>query len=544
LFSVPTSAQTLTPIVNFNGANGQNPEAALVQGTDGNFYGTTYYGGANNSCTNGCGTVFKITPLGKLTTLHSFDGTDGANPYGPLILGTNGNLYGTTYSGGAHDNCTLGAGCGTVFKITLGGNLTVLHSFDGTDGGIPIAGLIQAIDGNFYGTTSAGGTSDFGTVFKITSTGKLTTLHSFNGNDGEGPVGGLVQGTDGDFYDTAGSGGPNPCGFVGSCGTVFKITPAGTLTVLHNFDGTDGDTPFAGLIQAVDGNFYGTTYQGGTDDTCFGGGCGNIFEMTPAGKLTSLHSFDGTDGQYPSAVLAQATDGKFYGTTLLGGSKGDGTIFKITAGGTLTSLHSFCSKADCADGASPSALMQGTSGKFYATTYSGGTDSLGTVFSLSVGLGPFVTFLPAARPIGQTVAILGQGFTGATGVFFSGTRANFTVQSDTYLTATVPAGSSTGKITVTETNGTLTSNKIFRVTPQIFSFSPTSAPPGTTVVIIGNGFLGTTEVVFSCGKSATFTVDSASQITAFIPAGAMNGPINVVTPGGHAGSVESFTVTE
>jgi len=217
--------------------------------------------------------------------------------------------------------------------------------------------------------------------------------------------------------------------------------------------------------------------------------------------LTTLHNFDGTDGVHPYGSLLQATNGTFYGTT------------------------SYCN-------------LFGTPGGCGCPTL-----GCGTVFSLSTDLGPFVTFLPAARPVGGVVEILGQGFTGATAVSFNGTAATFTVESDTYLTATVPAGATTGSITVTEPGGTLTSNKIFYVTPQIFSFSPTSGPAGTTVVISGNGFLGTTRVVFACGNAATFTVDSDTQITATVPASALTGAINVVTPGGHVGSTTGFTVT-
>jgi uncharacterized repeat protein (TIGR03803 family) len=322
---------------------------------------------------------------------------------------------------------------------------------------------------------------------------------------------------------------------------IFKITPGGEFTSLHIFDGTDGYDAYGGLIQATDGNLYGTTLLGGANDD------GTVFKITPGGTFTKLHNFNGTDGKWPQGVV-QATDGNLYGTTYYGGSKNDGTIFKITPDGALTTLHNF----DGTDGANPnSALLQATDGTFYGTTSDAyGTSSgdcptlgCGTVFSLAMGLGPFVSFLPAARPVGQVVEILGQGFTGATGVSFNGTAATFTVESDTYLTATVPPGATTGSITVSGPGGTLTSNKIFYVTPQIFSFTPTTGAAGTTVVITGDGFLGATRVVFACGNAATFTVDSDTQITATVPASALTGAINVVTPGGHVGSTTSFTVT-
>ena len=189
---------------------------------------------------------------------------------------TDGSFYGTTSAGGVH-------GYGTVFKITPAGRLTSLHSFESaTNGANPNAGLVQATDGNFYGTTSGGGVNGHGTVFKITTSGRLTTLHSFDSTDGAAPIAGLVQATDGNFYGTTSEGGIN------GYGTVFKLNPARRLTTLHNFDLTDGATRIAGLVQATDGNFYGTTYEGGAQaqhNNCvsiqFSNGCGTIFKITP-----------------------------------------------------------------------------------------------------------------------------------------------------------------------------------------------------------------------------------------------------------------------
>jgi uncharacterized repeat protein (TIGR03803 family) len=549
------SAQTFTTLVNFGSTNGAAPWGPLVLGTDGNFYGTTIEGGIN-----GRGTAFRVTAGGKLTVLYNFcaqpNCADGADPFAGLVQATNGTFYGTTSAGGGSNACEPFEGCGTAFEITSDGKLTTLHSFDGRDGAMPQARLVQASDGNFYSTTAGGGTGSglscqgCGTVFKITPSGALTTLHSFDYTDGLVPND-LVQASNGNFYGTTTYGGADDqsnCTQIGGCGTVFEITPSGALTTLHSFDFTDGIQPFDGLVQAANGNFYGTTSFGGANKG------GTAFEITSEGKLTTLHSFDGTDGAGPAGALLQAANGNFYGTTSLGGEpngNGYGTVFEITVEGKLTVLHSF----DYTHGSEPQAgLVQATSGRFYGTTPEGGVsnnpncnpdqnDGCGTVFSLSVGLAPFVTFAPAARPVGGVVEILGQGFTGATGVSFNGTAASFTVKSDTYLTATVPAGAATGFITVGEPSGTLTSNKIFRVTPQILSFSPTSGSDGATVVITGNSFTGATEVVFACGKKATFTVDSDTKITATVPAGAMTGDINVVTPGGHVGSATGFTVT-
>jgi uncharacterized repeat protein (TIGR03803 family) len=531
-----TPGPTFTNLFTFDGANGSYPQPSpLVQGIDGNFYGTTSGGGLYDSCMYGtCGTVFKITPDGTLITLHNFDGgTDGSGPMPGLVLATNGDFYGVNSNGGGGD--------GAAFKITAGGTLTTLLGFnDGADGGNPNSALIQATNGNLYGTDVNGGTHGDGAIFEMTPAGALTTLHDFDFTDGWDPQNApLVQAADGNLYGTTGGGGTS------SNGTVFRITPGGEFTSLHSFNGSDGSGPYGGLVQATDGNLYGTTESGGANND------GTFFKITPAGSVTTLHSFDGTDGSNYKGGLVQAADGNFYGSAFGGGANGYGTIFTITPDGTLTTLHNF----DGTDGAHPyGSLLQATNGTFYGTTsycdlY--GTPSgcgcptlgCGSVFSLSVGLGPFVSFLPATRPVGGVVQILGQGFTGATGVAFNGTAANFTVESDTYLKATVPAGATTGSITVTEPGGTLTSNKIFRVTPQISSFSPVSGPVGTTVVITGNSFTGATEVTFHDQKKATFTVDSDTQITATVPAGAITGVICVWTAGGNADNSTVFTVT-
>jgi uncharacterized repeat protein (TIGR03803 family) len=444
--AIALPAQTFTTLGNFDGTGGSGPNTALVQGADGNFYGTTLLGGTN--CPRfGCGTVFKATPSGTLTALHSFGGTDGSYATG-LVQGTDGNFYGTTANGGANNNCTNG--CGTVFKITRSGTLATLHSFDGTDGSGSYSGLIQGTDGNFYGITYYGGannncTDGCGTVFKITPAGALTTLHRFNGTDGSGPQAGLVQGTDGNFYGTTFYGGTQ------SIGTVFKITANGRLTTLHSFDGTDGACPYSGLVQGTDGNFYGTTEVGGTTNN------GTFFKITAQGALTSLHSFDNGDGASP-AGLVRGTDGNFYGTTQSGGMD-FGTVFKITPSGTLTTLHSF----DSTDGEDPqSAPVQATSGIFYGTTYSGGADGSGTVFGLSVGLSAFVKTNPTSGNVGTKVTILGNNLAGATSATFNGTTAAFKASS-TYITTTVPIGATTGTIKVVTPKKTLKSNVLFRV---------------------------------------------------------------------------------
>ena len=476
--ALASSAQIFKTVASFDGANGATAYAGLVQATDGNFWGTTYNGGTNNSdcAPSGCGTAFKITPRGKLIKLYSFcshtNCTDGSQPYAGLVQAIHGNFYGTTQQGG---NNACSGGCGTVFRVTRWGKLTTLHSFDGTDGYSPNAGLLQATDGSFYGTTTQRGATTSGTVFKITPSGKLTTLYYFcsktNCTDGADPWGGLVQGTDGNFYGTTAEGGTHICKTRGQekigCGTVFKITAQGKLTTLHNFcsqtNCADGYDALAGLVQAADGNFYGTAAEGGANTS------GTIFEITAGGKLTTLYSFcsqtNCTDGATPYAGLVQATDGNFYGTTRFGGANNGGAVFKITPSGKQTTLHSFCSQANCADGEFPQAgPVQATDGKFYGTTSEGGANMSGTVFSLSVGLGPFVETRPTSGEVGNTVIILGTNLTGATSVTFDGTPAEFKVISGSEVTTKVPNDATTGKVKVKTLGGTLASNVVFRVT--------------------------------------------------------------------------------
>jgi uncharacterized repeat protein (TIGR03803 family) len=467
--AIALPAQTFTTLHSFDFTDGGHPVGGVAQGTDGSLFGTTLDGGnyGTENCFGGCGTIFKITTNGTLTTLYIFCSeskcADGQYTYSGLTLATNGNFYGVTTIGGAGYD-------GTVFRITSSGALTTLHSFDGTDGESPyVEGwLVQATNGDFYGATYEGGTtstycpSGCGTVFKITPSGALTTLHNFDGTDGESPFTGLTQATNGDLYGTTSYGGNTIC--TSGCGTVFKMT----------LDGADGEYPFSALIQATDGNLYGTTEEGGA----YGGG--TVFKITPSGKLTTLYSFcpesGCPDGEFPAAELVQATDGNFYGTTYNGGTgtnctSGCGTIFEITASGTLTTLHSF----DGTDGAGPEAgLVQETNGFFYGTTYDGGANSscavlgggsgaCGTVFSLSVGLGPFVKTLPTSGNVGAAVKILGTDLTGATAVSFNGTAATFTVKSRYLITATVPVGAATGTVQVVTPKGTLLSNLPFRV---------------------------------------------------------------------------------
>jgi uncharacterized repeat protein (TIGR03803 family) len=457
-------------LVNFNTSNGAFPGyGAFVQGTDGGLYGTTQGGGAERG-----GTVFRITPNGILTTMYSFgaqNGTDGWAPYGGLLLGTDEAFYGTTFQGGP-TNSTCLVGCGTVFKITQKGVLTTVYSFALTDGANPTGSLVQGADGDLYGTTEFGGngtcvnlyTPGCGTIFKINSKFGFTSLYSFTGADGWNPHGGLVQGTDGNFYGTTAQGGAY------SGGTVFKITPGGELTTLYNFctisNCSDGQYPNAALIQASDATLYGTTAAGGS--VCGFGSSGTFFKITTGGALTTLTTFCPSD-----ASLIQGSDGNFYGTTVTGGfsrnsfcyavfSAGCGTVFKIVPEtNVLTIVHNFGDK----DGDLPLAgVLEATTGSFYGTTSTGGPYAQGTIFRLSSTLGPFIAFIRPTGKVAQTAQILGQGLTGSTSVTFNGVPAtSFSVVSDTYMTAVVPTGATTGPVVVTTPSGPLTSNVSFRI---------------------------------------------------------------------------------
>jgi uncharacterized repeat protein (TIGR03803 family) len=363
VFKITTNG-AFTPLYAFTGGtDGANPVSALVQGSDGNFYGTASYGGTNNS-----GTLFKITSSGTFTRLHMFTGgDDGAYPDGGLVQGSDGSLYGAA-SGGATGNY------GTVFKITINGAFTLLHSFTGgNDGGAPESALVQGNDGNFYGTASRGGESghDQGVVYQITAGGVLTRLYSFTGNaDGGYPYAPLAQGNDGNFYGAVGENG------IDGRGILFSIKTNGVLSILYSFPGShDGAYPYAPLVQGRDGNFYGTTSFGGANNN------GVIFRISAGGIMTNFYSFTGgDDGVGPQAGLVQGSDGNFYGTATAGGMSFYGTVFKITTNGVLTTLHSFT----YGDGANPAALLQGQDGNFYGTTASGGTDGAGTVFKITI----------------------------------------------------------------------------------------------------------------------------------------------------------------
>ncbi|HWV99718.1 MAG TPA: choice-of-anchor tandem repeat GloVer-containing protein [Candidatus Acidoferrum sp.] len=390
----PCSALTLTTLVSFGGTNGAAPSAALLQGADGNFRGTTESGGMPGSR----GTIFMMTPSGALTTLLEFASpySYGADPQAALVLGPDGDFYGAAPAGGAYSR-------GTAFRISPDGVPDLLYSFVGTyDGSQPFGALARGSDGNLYGTTFGGGFYLNGTVFQMTTNGTLNSLYSFSGPDGANPYAGLIQGRDGNFYGTTeyGGGAYNGTDFSGQ-GTIFQLMANGTLNTLVYFGGKNGVYPTAGLVQAADGRFYGTTYRGGTN-----GDNGTVFRMSTNGALTTLVMFNGTNGALPSSGLVGATDGSFYGTTSCGGigyngspSSGYGTVFKVTTNGVLTTVAFFTG----INGNTPLAgLVQGTDGNLYGTTSGGGAYNNGTVFQLSSASSP----PPVFQTVSQSGAII------------------------------------------------------------------------------------------------------------------------------------------
>ncbi|HZT43555.1 MAG TPA: choice-of-anchor tandem repeat GloVer-containing protein, partial [Chthonomonadaceae bacterium] len=552
----PSGAYTL--LHTFSGPDGSSPVAALIQGSDGNFYSTTEFGGANNT-----GTIFKMTPTGALTTLYSFSAynnaknTDGASPIAPLIQGSDGSFYGVAYGGGTY-------GGGTFFKITSAGALTTLYSFYFPVAGGPAGGLVQGSDGNFYGTTRFVATNFTGTVFKITPTGAFTLLHTFSGADGTQPEAALVQGPDGNFYGATTEGG------AANAGTVFQITPSGTLTTLHVFDGVDGVSPQGNLILGPDGNFYSTTTWGGWDyGAAYGGaGAGTVYKISAAGAFASLYSFSigiNAEGANPSGKLIQGSDGDFYGVTQIGGDLGFGVLFKIRPGGTLTTLHAF----DGADGNDPNAaLVQGSDGNFYGTTGAGGANGQGTIFRISPS-GVLVTlhaFAPATTssllavtnadgarlgaPLvqgsdGSFYGVAASGGVNSTGTVFKITpNGAFTLlhtfsaygmgqaNSDGANPVGLALGSDGNLYGVTEIGGTNGDGTIFKITPagafttlHLFN-GPDGAYPSAALTLGPDGdFYGVTLGGGATGSGTVFKITPAGALTTLcsFPGIGMNG---------------------
>jgi len=459
-------AQTYQVLENFEGTNGATPQYGVpLQASNGKLYAMTAFGGTINCSPEagfGCGAIYELTTTGTFTDVYDFPG--GTNGYVPIagLVEMSGSLYGTTSVGGT-------GSCGTVFRTTFKGVETVLHNFIGTDGCMPLTTLSNPVKGELYGTTSAGGSGNGGTVFKINSAGKLITLHEFcqqsNCADGSNPNAPLVEGTDGNFYGTTLNGGAL------NLGSVFKLTPTGTFTLLYSFcsqfNCSDGMNPYAGLVQAADGYFYGMTSNGAANFDF-----GTVFRISAQGHLTTIHSFNGDDGFAPTGTLVVASDHNLYGTTQFGGTSRIGNIIRITTAGKVTQLYSFCSQQDCTDGSIALAgMVQDTDGNFYGQTAAGGPlpttcpagYTCGVVYRLLAGLPAFVKPWSMTGKVGALVTILGTNLKGATAVKFNGVAATFKVQGNSEITATVPAGAKTGYITVATPSGALSSNTPFHV---------------------------------------------------------------------------------
>jgi uncharacterized repeat protein (TIGR03803 family) len=367
------SAQTEKLIHSFaEGTDGALPYAGLIGDSKGNGYGTTYLGGKSPACLLGCGTVYKISPSGNLTIVHAFVGgtTDGCIPRGLLVIDKSGNLYGTTPGCGTNN-------AGTAFKISSSGTETILHNFGlPGDGSEPQCALAIDAQGNLYGTTPLGGAYSAGTVFKVTPSGVETVVYSFTGAaDGKMPIAGLIFGARGNLYGTTSVGG------LYGRGTVFELSPSGAETVLYSFaGGSDGNSPQAGLVLDKRGYLYGTTIFGGTSDF------GTVFVLNPSTKQDKiLHSFSmNGDGYEPSAgVVLDTAQLNLYGTTMSGGSFSHGTLYKVSLSGAETIVYNFGSAGD-GDGAAPyGTVVLDSKANIYGTTSAGGAHNLGTVYRIT-----------------------------------------------------------------------------------------------------------------------------------------------------------------
>jgi uncharacterized repeat protein (TIGR03803 family) len=458
--AVCAQAQTLTYLAAFNGTNGAGPYASMVQATDGNFYGA-----AGLATSKGGSEIFRVTPTGEISTVYSFcslpNCADGQGPLTP-ILGSDGNLYGVTSS--------------TVFKLTLDGKLTTLHTFhclgsSCPEGALPM-GIVEASDGNFYGTTNEGGTGapfPDGTLFRISPSGQFKVLYSFcsqtNCTDGGSPLAPPIQGRDGNFYGTGFDGGTS------GGGVLYQLTPAGAYKVLENFcyDGLNchnNGWPTR-LVQDAKGNFFGTTAWAGSYNS------GSVFEFTPTKRLILLHNFVYSGQEDAATGATLANDGNLYGVAANNNwddQNGYGSIFEVTPAGGFTPFDSFynLNGANAATYLQNGPLLQGTDGNFYGATAFGQNsnsgEGYGTIFRFSNGLSPLVKTVPVAGKVGKRILILGNGLTGTTSVTFNGVAGEFTVESDTFIRATVPSGATTGPVSVVTPSGTLNSNPQFVVT--------------------------------------------------------------------------------
>ena len=437
---ISSSAQIVTTLYSFPKKGGHTQDLALIQGRDGQLYGTTVAGG-----TDGEGTVFKISTLGVVRAVYSFDSIHGAIPVGGLSLASDGSFYGATTAGGIGTPPR-----GVIFKVSPSGSEEVLVNLDDSTG-VAIIPPVEATDGNLYGDTDGtGGRTSVGGLFKLTGGGVFRTLYTFDGLLGSYPEGKLVQAMNNRLYGVADSGGAY------GCGSIFEFALNSLPISAYDFDCVTANNPVGGLILANDGNFYGTTDAGGTH------GLGVIYRFDQSGVFTVLYNFGDTAfDSFTHAALVQATDGNLYGTIPSGGVYGNGTLFQITLQGVYTRISDFSVNGPQY---ANSGLMQHTNGAIYGESQDGGAGSTGTIYRLDMGLGPFVAFVIPTGKVGKSAQILGQGLTGTTSVTFNGVEAaSFKVVSDTYMTAVVPAGATTGAVVVATPAGNLTSKVSFRI---------------------------------------------------------------------------------
>jgi len=462
----PSGAET--KLHDFTSAEGTHCNMGLTLGNDGNFYGACLDGGTNNE-----GELYRMTSSGVLTILYSFTNVngDGAEPDAPPIQASDGNFYGGTLAGGAHND-------GVIYKMTPAGVVTIIHSLAyPAEGGSVGGALVQGSDGNLYGTTEEGAG-----IFKVTTTGKYTVIHALSASDGQVPLSALIQGSDGNFYGTTSLGGS------AGDGTIFKVTPAGAFTVVHNFDPTiDGQgDPWNALVQATNGSYYGVSFRSGlSGQNSYGG----LFKLTSKSAYSSLYLFDGTVGANPGSALIQHTNGLLYGNTESQGGFNGGSIYSLNVGakpfcsllnglgsiGTSIGIlgQGFTSSSVVKFGGVPatSVVLNG-SAYLTAVVPAGALTGAVTVTSGASALTSkqmfhvtpvFKTFSPTSGPVGTPVKITGTGLTQTIKVAFNGVSAVFAVNSDTQVTATVPSGATSGRITITTKGGSAASTKIFSV---------------------------------------------------------------------------------
>lgn len=582
---VVSSSGGLVKLVTFTGPNGQGVLSGLILGGNGNFFGTTSLGGAN-----GGGTIFESAPVAALTKLYDFPGTDGVTPIS-LLLGKDGNFYGVTYNNktGVGDATVFkftpstgtltnlhrfnymrpntgliqgtdgalygtglqsggdGGGAGGVYKITTSGVVTALHDFEGGndtkhEGALPYAGVIQATDGYFYGTTYGAGLYTGGTIFRMNAAGAILPLHQFALSEGYAPQAALLQASDGNFYGVAGRGG---LAENSGDGSVFKITPSGNFTVLHEFDpAVEQIQPLAALVEGKDGALYGSTTFGNY---------GALFKITKAGVLTTLHNFAYEEGRLPNAPLLLASDGNFYGTIATSAQTttgGVGGVFKLTPDGSVTIIHSFTGP----DGAPapgttaregfPGALIQGKDGFLYGVAPAGGVGGststyytgFGTIFKLDIGLGPKLPTLlslaaaPGAvyggSPITGTVTLGSAAPTGGVIVALSSSNPS---AAKVPATVTIAAGKTSATFTIT--TSPVAANMPVTLTAAFDGASKTAAvnvapptllavqiaPPGS---IKGGGSIGAAVQLSSPPPAGglLFALSSSNPAVALVPA--------------------------